>query len=564
MQLMQLIKVLHRLWTEVSYYLAIAWSRRIPQFAQAVDMMDPAQEFEAKILARMKPLNELTARGTSAVQQFYNGANVFLTGGSGYLGKQLIEKLLRATAVSKIFILLRSKKGKSIEQRLIELLQDPVYDLLREQQPNFAQRLVVVSGDVAELRLGLSETDWNTITEQVDVIFHLAATTRFDELLRIATLINIRGTRETLLLGKACKKLKSFIYVSTAYSHACVDRIGKEVLEKFYKSPMSPNTMIEMAETIDERRLNDITANLINNWPNSYTFSKSIAEELVKTVGNELPICVIRPSIVTSAKLEPNPGWVDMSCMYGASGLLVALGLGVMHTLYAGITNIVEFIPVDYVNNATIVAGWETARKRAIGENKTMIYNICSTARNLTTWGKLRAVTEKEARNYPTPLMVGYGFVLNTENPILFWIYSWILHIIPAYIIDGICVMVGKERRFVKLAKKMYKMTKILTFFLRNHWKFDDKNTEVLYHSLSKEDRHIFDFDSKNIEWSEYMLIWLIGLRKYIEKDGLTGTIYARKKQTVLGLITLIVLPLYLYLLFKIACVVLSVFTYFW
>ncbi|KAJ8719812.1 hypothetical protein PYW08_011987 [Mythimna loreyi] len=470
------------------------------------EMMDPAQEFEAKILTRLKPLNEVTARGTSAVQQFYNGVNVFLTGGSGFLGKQLIEKLLRATAVSKIFILLRSKKGKSIEQRLIELLQDPVYDLLREQQPNFAQRLIVVSGDVAELRLGLSEKDWNTITEQVHIVFHLAATTRFDEVLRVATFINIRGTRETLALGKACEKLKSLVYVSTAYSHACVDRIGKELLENFYKNPMNPNTMIQMAETIDEGRLNDITQNLINNWPNTYTFTKSIAEELVNDIGNDLPVCVVRPSIVIGSALEPNPGWVDMSCIYGASGLLSTIGLGITHTLYAGNSNVQEFIPVDYVNNAIVVAGWETARKRAIGDNKTMIYNICASARNLAIWKELRTVAEKQGQIYPSPMMVGYAFVLGTENPILFWVYSWILHIIPAYIIDGICVVVGKERRFVKLAKKLYKMTKTLTFFLRNHWKFDDKNTEVLYNSLSKEDREIFNFDAKNIDWSEYVI----------------------------------------------------------
>ena len=60
-----------------------------------VEAMDPAQEFEAKLLARLKPVHEVTALGTSAVQQFYNGATVFLTGGSGFLGKQLIEKLLR-------------------------------------------------------------------------------------------------------------------------------------------------------------------------------------------------------------------------------------------------------------------------------------------------------------------------------------------------------------------------------------------------------------------------------------------------------------------------------------
>ena len=50
---------------------------------------------------------------------------------------------------------------------MIEIVVLQVYDLLREQQPNFTDKLVPVSGDVAELKLGMSEEDWNTVTEQV-------------------------------------------------------------------------------------------------------------------------------------------------------------------------------------------------------------------------------------------------------------------------------------------------------------------------------------------------------------------------------------------------------------
>ncbi|CAH1636740.1 unnamed protein product [Spodoptera littoralis] len=165
--------------------------------------LDPAQAFMAKISDRFKPVHDITARGTSSVQQFYCGATVFLTGGSGFLGKQLIEKLLRATNISKIYVLLRCKKGKFIQQRLMEMFKDPLYDTLREQQPKFVDKIIAVSGDVSELNLGLSDKDWNTIADEVDIIFHLAATTRFDETLKLATFINIRGTREILALGKA-------------------------------------------------------------------------------------------------------------------------------------------------------------------------------------------------------------------------------------------------------------------------------------------------------------------------------------------------------------------------
>uniref|UniRef100_A0A2A4K1M6 Fatty acyl-CoA reductase n=1 Tax=Heliothis virescens TaxID=7102 RepID=A0A2A4K1M6_HELVI len=172
------------------------------------EAMDPAQEFVAKVHARQKPMIEAIARGDSAVQQFYQDATIFITGGSGFLGKQLIEKLFRATKISKVLLLLRPKKGKPIEQRLLDMLQDPVFESVRELQPNFAEKIVPVAGDVAELKLGLSEKDWNMVAQETDIFLHVAATTRFDEPLKVATLINVRGAREALLLGKACKKLK--------------------------------------------------------------------------------------------------------------------------------------------------------------------------------------------------------------------------------------------------------------------------------------------------------------------------------------------------------------------
>ncbi|CAH1636739.1 unnamed protein product [Spodoptera littoralis] len=260
----------------------------------ATEALDPAQAFMAKISDRYKPVHDITARGTSSVQQFYCGATVFLTGGSGFLGKQLIEKLLRATKVTKIYVLLRCKKDKSVQQRLVEMLKDPV-----------------------------------------DIIFHLAATTRFDELLKQATFINIRGTREILALGKASKKLS-----------------------------------------------------LIKGWPNTYTFTKAVAEGLVDTMGKDLPICVVRPAIVVCAIREPNPGWVDLSCIYGASGYMYAVGLGVAHTAYGNHTNQVDVIPVDYVNNTILAAAWETARTKSSTPQKDeiKIYTIASAFKNPITW----------------------------------------------------------------------------------------------------------------------------------------------------------------------------------
>lgn len=65
------------------------------------------------------------------VQSFYHGKSVFVTGGSGFLGKVLIEKLLRSCpGIKTVYILLREKKGKSVEQRMNEITSDVVSTLL--------------------------------------------------------------------------------------------------------------------------------------------------------------------------------------------------------------------------------------------------------------------------------------------------------------------------------------------------------------------------------------------------------------------------------------------------
>jgi nucleoside-diphosphate-sugar epimerase len=65
-------------------------------------------------------------RGTE-IQEFYRGANVLVTGGTGFMGKVLVEKLLRSCPhLSNVYLLVRSKKGKDSETRLDEILDDPV------------------------------------------------------------------------------------------------------------------------------------------------------------------------------------------------------------------------------------------------------------------------------------------------------------------------------------------------------------------------------------------------------------------------------------------------------
>lgn len=54
-----------------------------------------------------------------SIKEFYKDKVILVSGGTGFLGKTLIEKLLRScNGVKRIFVLLRSKKGKSASERI--------------------------------------------------------------------------------------------------------------------------------------------------------------------------------------------------------------------------------------------------------------------------------------------------------------------------------------------------------------------------------------------------------------------------------------------------------------
>lgn len=71
-----------------------------------------------------------TQEDRSEVRKYYENANVLITGGTGFVGKILIRKLLMDTNPSKIYVLIREKRGTKSEERLDALLKQEVRILL--------------------------------------------------------------------------------------------------------------------------------------------------------------------------------------------------------------------------------------------------------------------------------------------------------------------------------------------------------------------------------------------------------------------------------------------------
>lgn len=155
---------------------------------------------------------------------------------------------------------------------------------------------------------------------------------------------------------------------------------------------------------------------IIKGWPNTYTFTKALAEKMLLQLGDKLPIVIVRPSIgkfqlilvqiivinftyktrvctsikhhlfqsrialnylflffvlfiaffctntVTASWREPILGWVDN--LNGPTGLLAGAGKGVLRTLLCHKDLIADLVPVDICINLLISAAWYTAINR--------------------------------------------------------------------------------------------------------------------------------------------------------------------------------------------------------
>jgi fatty acyl-CoA reductase len=63
----------------------------------------------------------------ASIHEFYQHQNVFVTGATGFLGRALLEKLLRSCSdVSNIYVSVRPKKGKVTSEQIGEIIDNPV------------------------------------------------------------------------------------------------------------------------------------------------------------------------------------------------------------------------------------------------------------------------------------------------------------------------------------------------------------------------------------------------------------------------------------------------------
>jgi thioester reductase-like protein len=247
------------------------------------------------------------------------GNNVFLTGATGFLGSEIMKRVLERHPASRLTLLVRSSPKETADARVDNLLAR-TYGA--EDGKRLRTRVDVVDGDISRPGLGLDAGQTGAVQSRVDHVVHCAATVRFDLPLDLARRDNTEGTRNVLALARGARSLRRLDYVGTAYVAG-----GREGL------------VLE-----DELDVGQI-------FSNSYERTKMEAETLVRAFAKEHPTSIHRPSIVVGD--SKTGATTSFEGMYQTVSMFkAAYSRGVRVALPADPRTKVDIVPIDYVVDA--------------------------------------------------------------------------------------------------------------------------------------------------------------------------------------------------------------------
>ncbi|EEC13154.1 acyl-CoA reductase, putative, partial [Ixodes scapularis] len=454
----------------------------------------------------------------SEVQSFYEGEVIFITGATGFLGQTLLEKLLRSCpGIRRIYLLIRPNKNESPAERLELLLRSECFKRLNQEYPESLNKVVAVQGNLKEENLGLKSSEYERLTSEVSVVFHSAATIKLNDTLRNAVKINMEGTKSVLDLCHKLKRMKAIVHVSTAFVNSDHDTLE----ERLYPPTVETDDIITLTKTMDEVDLAKLTPELLGAKPNTYTFTKHLAEWIVAEHGRGLPLVIVRPSIVSASWREPVPGWVDGQ--QGAN-LLVASGItGLLTTIVGDKTLFMDIIPVDVVVNALIVAACQAPQRESTSQARfgqiPPVYNCASGTINKILNGEVARLTTKFGRKHVPETLCGRPGLNMTMSRSYQAVAVFVFNYLPALFSDLVRPKKDQKIRMADVVKKYQYFFFTTRFVTTRGMKFSADKFIQLHENNTPLDKEIFNMDIRCINWESYWEDYVKGMRRYLIKQ---------------------------------------------
>ena len=241
---------------------------------------------------------------------------IFVTGSTGFLGREFLRKAVTSSKFQDFSLLIRSSRGVSAEARGSELLLDICG---KQNLDRTLSRFQFVEGDLREPKLGLGDSQFSELARNTSKILHCGASVDLNQDRDSAEGHNIAGTKAVLDLAYESKRLTGsfagFYHVSTAYVAGDTQSI------------------------VSARDLR-----VQGPFRNHYERSKAEAEALVRDAEKDFPICIFRPSVVVGNSVTGKT--TSFNVIYIPARMFVS---GVLRVFPALPSAPFDVVPVDYV-----------------------------------------------------------------------------------------------------------------------------------------------------------------------------------------------------------------------
>ncbi|XP_075211957.1 putative fatty acyl-CoA reductase CG5065 [Lycorma delicatula] len=455
---------------------------------------------------------------TQTITELFAGKKVLITGATGFIGKVLVEKLLRCCPLlSHIYLIIRSKNRKTAAERWEFITQQTIFSRVKEECPDTLNKVTVINGDLMTKGIGLSESDRKILEEEVELVFHSAASVRFNDPLTFAVFLNTRGTWEMIKLAKNIKNLLCFLYVSTTYSNSHLD--VPIIEEKIYPPTQSYKTLIHLCETENPDHLALLTSKILGKHPNTYTFTKSLAEQIILDNCKELPVVIVRPSVVINSIHEPMSGWVDN--LNGLLSIIAGISKGVLRVFLAKESCSLDYVAVDYVINSLIAAAWHKSILKEKTNKELTVFNCAYGNIRKATFHDVKIYGMFVAKKYPHKDVLWYPRIQLISSSALYTLSFYLFQLLPSIIVDTFLYINGSDPILVKLSRKIYNASYALQLFTSKSFVFGNTNLSSLWKSMNKEDQKIFFMHPpEDMTIKRIIAIAHLGLQKFFFNDG--------------------------------------------
>ncbi|HEV2020920.1 MAG TPA: SDR family oxidoreductase, partial [Terriglobales bacterium] len=496
--------------------------RRVPQPSRPALCFDPRKRVEHL-----------------SVHKALAGKRIMLIGVTGFIGKVWLANLLNdLPEIGKIYLLIRRQRSTTATRRLEKIVEEsPVFDgLYQRYGEGFArflsERIEVVEGDVSQPGLGLDPELRARLAKSLDLVLNSSGLTDFNPDLREALSANVDAVVHMLDFMKQCDHA-ALMHLSTCYVVGARDgRVAEELVpdytpkrvpgfdaehewRKLHKLAQDaaalaegPSVTEKLRRKVRERTKSELTGPALENqlrkerirwlrnhltlagmrraralgWPNTYCLTKSLAESLIARLAGDVPVAIVRPSIVETSVGKPFCGWNEG--VNTSASLAYLLGTS-FRQLPSNERKCLDVIPVDQVcqGMTLIAAALIERRHQRMYQLATSVTNPCDMRRSIELTGLAHRRHLKAEQGLESWLRLRWDAI-----PVSRTRFRRFGAPGQRAMIRAIIRVVGERRPFVKAERRLERVERIVRlyepFILNHDHVFEAEHVEILSQAL--------------------------------------------------------------------------------